>query len=190
VTTNSLAKHYHILSSAERFSLMFAAAVRGDELEHSRLVDAAPREQWRVPHTFGRALAFFAVFTHHRMEQLELAALFFKTAALAEGATEKLAVRLENATRLYGYLVNIHGKAWVRFCELEGLDPTVCETVAPGGMTIEWAEGEAAAIAFTEDEAREYAEHRDQDSPARLKTVESVVEELRTAYTMLLAKWE
>lgn len=190
MTTNTLAKHYHTLSSAERLSLMLAAAVRGDEVEHSRLVDAAPRETWRVPHTFGRSLAFLAVFSQHRMEQLDLAALFFKTAALTEGATEKLAKRLEGAKRLYGYLVGIYAEAWLRFCEAEGLDSAVCKSAAPGGMTLECAVGEAAVVAFTEEEAREYAKRSGQEAPESLKTAESVLEELRTVYAMCVAKWQ
>jgi hypothetical protein len=189
VTTNSLVRHYHALSSAERLSLMLAAAQRGDEVEHARLTDTAPRETWRVPHTFGRALAFLSVFSQHRMTQLELAALFFKTVALVEGSTGELATRLDNAMRLYGYLVNIHAEAWVRFCEEERLDSAVCEDAAPGGMTVKLAVEEAESLAFTPGKAREYAKHDNQDSPASLKTVESVAEELRATYSTLLA-WQ
>ena len=52
MNTNGLAKHYGALSAPERFSLMLGAAFRGDEVEHARLLDTAPRVAFRVPHTF------------------------------------------------------------------------------------------------------------------------------------------
>src|SRR5882724_10042301 len=97
MNTKSLARHYPALTAAERLSLLMAAGARGDDVEHARLADTAPRETWRVPHTFGRALALLAVFSQHRMVRLELAALFFKTAALADATTGKLAQRCRDA---------------------------------------------------------------------------------------------
>lgn len=153
MSTKGLSKHYGALSAAERLSLMMAAGSRGDDVEHARVSAACAWETWRVPDTFGRALAFLGVFAQHRMEQLELAALFFKTAALADSSTGELAARLKNAARLYGYLVRIHSEAWARFCATERLDPSVCEAVAPGNQTLEVAGDEAAARGFTEAEA-------------------------------------
>jgi hypothetical protein len=190
VTTKPLANHYGALTPAERLALMMAAGVRGDDVEHARLADAAPRVLWRVPHTFGRALAFLAVFSHHRMECLDLAALFFKTTALADAATGKLATRLRDVIGLYGYLVKVNADGWTRFCAAEQLDPALCEDVSPGGATLEHAAREAAAIGFTEDEARAYVRRGEQVAPDNLTTAVSVAGELHEAFTFLLKHWE
>lgn len=187
MTTDPLAKYYGALSAAERLALMMAAGGRGDEVEHARLADAAPRLTWRVPHTFGRALAFLAVFSQHRMEQLHLAALFFKTSALADTATGKLARQLRDAVRLYGYLVTVNAEGWARFCTREQLDPSLCESLAPGADTLEWAGREAEIVGFTADEARA---HFDRERADKLKTADSVADELHAAFTFLLARWE
>ncbi|AWM39989.1 hypothetical protein GobsT_16100 [Gemmata obscuriglobus] len=187
MNTKSLSKHYATLSAAERLSLLMAAGARGDDVEHARVVAAAPWETWRVPDTFGRALAFLAVFGQHRMERLELAALFFKTSALADSATEPLATRLRDAARLYGYLVRVHGEAWDQFCAAEQLDPGVCETVAPGNATLEVADDEATACGFTDAEAREYVQ-RSGNAEHRLKTAQSLVAELSSALKFIINK--
>lgn len=189
MSTKALSKHYGAFSAAERLSLLMAAGARGDEVEHARVMGAAAWETWRVPDTFGRALAFLGVFCQHRMERLELAALFFKTSALADDATGALATRLEGAARLYGYLVRVHGDAWARFCAAENMDPGVCEALAPGNQTLEVAAGEAGARGFTDAEAQEYARRGDSGLSGALKTAESVAAELRAAFGFLLSQW-
>lgn len=189
MNTKILSKHYGALSPAERLSLLMAAGARGDDVEHARVVGAAAWETWRVPDTFGRALAFLAVFSPHRMERLELAALFFKMSALADAAAGDRAARYGDAARLYGYLVRVHGDAWARFCEAESLDPGVCEAVAPGNRTLEVAAGEADERGFTDAEAWEYVRRGAPDAPNALKTAESVAAELRAAFAFLLDQW-
>jgi hypothetical protein len=190
VTTNSLSKHYGTLTAAERLSLMMAAGVRGDDVEHARLADAAPRVTRRVPHTFGRALAFLAVFSHHRMERLNLAALFFKASALADTTTGKFTARLRDAVRMYGYLVKANAEGWARFCAAEQLDPALCEDMAPGEDVLEHAAREAEVVGFTEDEARACARKDGSFAPDNLKTAALIAEGLREAFTYLLKKWE
>jgi hypothetical protein len=199
VTTNSLSKHYGILTAAERLSLMMAAGVRGDDVEHARLADAAPRVTRRVPHTFGRALALLDVFNHHRMERLNLAALFFKaaaladffkTAALADASKGGLTEQLRNAVRMYGYLVKANAEGWARFCAAEQLDPTLFEDVSPGGDTLECAAREAGAVGFTEDEARACVRKDGSFAPDNLKTAALIAEGLHETFTFLLKKWE
>ena len=190
MNTNTLAKHYATLSATERLSLLLAAAGRGDEVEHGRLSDAAPRVTWRVPHTFGRALAFLGVFSQHRMERLDLAGLFFKTATLADATTGKVAARLRDVVGLYGYLVKINADGWARFCEQECLDSALCEGVAPGAITLDQAAREAQTVGFTEAEAQDYVRRGGQDAPTNLKTMESVSAGLGEMFQFLLRQWE
>src|SRR5262245_56411867 len=190
MNTDALAKHYHTFSPAERLSLILAAVARCDEVEHKRLADAAPQVTFRVSHTFGRAMAFLTVASLHRMDQLNLAALFFKTAGLAEGASGQLAAQCHSGARLYGYLVNIYAEAWSRFCERERLNDAIYARTAAGEMTLAQAAQEARLIGFTEEEARAYARSEGKISPDHLKTVELVVRDLQATYRHLIARWE
>jgi len=148
MNTKGLSRHYGTLSAAERLALMTAAAARGDEAEGDRLTVAAPRVMWRVPHTFGRALSLLAVSSQHRMERLELAALFFRASDAADAARGRDAARLRDTAWLYAYLLLAHADGWARFCESEAIDPTAVEVAAPGADTLAHAEREAEAVAF------------------------------------------
>jgi len=187
MNTKGLAKHYGTLSAVERLSLMTAAAARGDEVEGARLTAAAPRVTWRVPHTFGRALSLLAVSSQHRMERLELAALFFRASAAADTARGRDAERLRDAARLYAYLLVAHAAGWARFCESEAIDPTAVEAAAAGADTLEHAEDEAKIVAFAEEEARAHLRRLRDDAEAA--TADSVANELRAAFRFLLARW-
>jgi hypothetical protein len=189
MNTTKLAKHYPLLSPAERLSLMLAAAARGDDMEHARLTDSAPRVRYQLPDTFGRALAFLMVAALHRMQMLNLAALYFKASALAESAQENLSDRCRGVARVFGYLVACHAQGWVLFCERESLDPSVCEKVLEGGEVLEQAAMEAESHGFTADEVYDYA-RRTGDAIDNLKTVESVADELGEIYQMWVSKWE
>jgi hypothetical protein len=77
VTADRLARHYPSLRPDERLALMLAAA-RGDDVEHERLIAAAPRVSFTTLHTFPRAVAFRELLDHVRAEGLALAARYFQ----------------------------------------------------------------------------------------------------------------
>src|SRR5262249_24128853 len=52
MNTDPLAKHYGILTTAERLPLLMAASARGDETEYERLVRSAPKVRFEAPDTF------------------------------------------------------------------------------------------------------------------------------------------
>ena len=189
MNTNKLARHYSTLTAPERLSLMLAAATRGDDAEHTRLVDSAPRLTFRVPHTHGRAHAFMVVGAQSHMDRLNLAALFFKCSALASEAEGDLEPRLWGVVRIYAYLMLAHAEGWKQFCDRERLDPTFCAEAMPGGSVLEKAEAEAGALAFTAEEVREYA-RRDGRPFESLTTAESVADELHAIYTLWAKHWE
>jgi hypothetical protein len=189
VNTDKLAKHYPNLSSAERLSLLLAAAARGDDLEHTRLADAEPWVDWRVPHTFGRSLAFLLVCAYHRMEQLELAALFFKASAVADAIRGELSTKCRNAAKLYGYLVKINEEGWLKFCEREQLNAGVCIAVLPGECALALAAEEAELVGLAASELLDYARlHK--ETPFTPKTAESVADALQAIYKMFVERWE
>lgn len=103
--TTTLARHYPSLKPDERLALMLAAAARGDDADHARLVAAAPRIVLTVADTFPRALAFREVLDRHRAERLELAARFFQVKRLAEEGNEGHGGRMAAVARVYGYLL-------------------------------------------------------------------------------------
>jgi len=189
MNTTKLMKHYPSLNPAERLSLMLAAAARRDNVEHARLTDSAPKVWYRVSDTFGRTLSFLMVAAMHRMQQLNLAALYFKTSALADSAREDMTDQYRGMARVFGYLLNCHAQGWVFFCERERLDPAACEKVLEGGEALELATKEAEADAFTASEVCDYADRIGHPIDS-LKTAESVADELGEFYRVLVSKWE
>jgi hypothetical protein len=175
---------------------MLSAGMRADSVEHSRLLDTAPRTTWRVPHTFGRGLAVFGVFSQQHMKRLELAALFFKTTASAESASEVHAQRLCDAARLYAYLLLEHAKAWSQFCEAEQLDKDFFANKLSLETVLSRAEAEAAEVAFDQTEATNWlqsSKSEEADSrnaqPPQLLTAERIATDLRSTLTSLLQRW-
>lgn len=154
MTSAKLSKHYGALDPAERLALLLAAGARNDDVEHARLMGSAPRVTWQVPDTFGRALSLLIVSFQHRMKVLELAALFFRTRALATEMDGASAKRMANVAGVYGCLFRTHAEGWAQFCEAERLDPTVCERAAPGADVLRLATSEAETFVFDEARAR------------------------------------
>ncbi len=154
MTSAKLSKHYGALGPAERLALVLAAGARNDDVERERLMGSAPRVTWQVPDTFGRALTLLVMSSQHRMKVLELAALVFRTRALATEMTGTSAERLECVAVVYGYPFRARRDGWARFCAAEQLDATVCERASPGADVLKLVHQEAAAFGFTEAQAR------------------------------------
>jgi hypothetical protein len=189
VTTDKLARHYPSLNPAERLSLLLAAAVRGDEAEHARLMSSAPRVSFRVPHTYGRAQAYLLTCLHSRLKRLNVAALFFKSSAMAAEARGKDEERMDAVARVFAYLVLVHARGWELFCERERLEPSVGTDPLPGETVLEAAEAQAEALSATAEELKEHARQHGQPLES-LKTAESVADELREMYAMWVNHWE
>lgn len=189
MTSAKLSKHYGALDPAERLALVLAAGARNDDVEHARLMGSAPRVTWQVPDTFGRALALLMVSSQQRMKVLELAALFFRTRALATEMDGKSAKRMANVAGVYGYIFRAHAEGWTRFCEAERLDPTVCERAAPGADVLKLAHQEADAFGFTEAQARAFLSDEGADDPDALLTAATVQAQLRAEFDAFRNQW-
>lgn len=190
MTTTKLARHYDTLDPAERLSLVLAACARGDDVEHARLADSAPKVTWNVPHTFGRALALLLLASHQRMKLLELAGLFFRARAVADEMEGENAERMTNVAGVYGYLFCAQSEGWAQFCEAERLDPTVCEQASPGADLLNIAADEAEAFGFTEAQTRDHLKREGKADPNALLTAATVEAQVREGYYSLLKKWE
>lgn len=76
-TIDHIKKQYNKLTARERFALMVAADIRGDELEANALADSAPKVNWEFPHTVGLTYGFRQLVKHHIAQQLGTAGTFF-----------------------------------------------------------------------------------------------------------------
>ncbi len=190
MSTTRLARHYPSLRPDERLALMLAAAARGDDAEHQRLVAAAPRVAFTTIDTFPRALAFRETLNRFRAERLELAARFFQTKRLAEDYDEAPGGRMGNVARVYGYLLLATRDGWDRFCEQAMLPPAGLEDSLVGGDLLRMAEEEAEGDGATAAEVLAVFARAKEKTVGRLKTAETVAEELAEVFAIRLAWWE
>jgi hypothetical protein len=190
-----LVKHYHTLAPAERLSLMLAAANRGDDVEHERLVASAPRVEFRTLHSHGRAHALLELLNTHRMESLEVTALYFNAMGAAAAMDDKKIRRSATATRcfdsamLFGYLFQARTAGWRLFCNRLALDTKVLEALMPGESVLETAAELTGQFAFTEEQALAYARRKEPDA-ARVPTAETIADEYQELYKARVAYWE
>ena len=189
MTTNTLAKKYAYLSADERFSLLLAANDRGDTIEENRLTQSAERASFRVSDLFGRSLAYVIVSMIHHMELLNLTAFFFKTTAIADSEAWKRNGKLNDAARMFGYLMNIHADAWLEFCKREKLAPSIGTEGLPGEELLQKALEESRLLGFSEKEAQEYAKRADM-SINQLKIMTNIADELQETYKTWVERWE
>jgi hypothetical protein len=160
VNTNVLAKLYDRLTPQERLPLIFAASIRGDDVERDRLARSAPRNCFRIPDYHGLAEGVLLAAMFHRMEQLDLAALFWRnSAALAderdfrgkEGNARE--ARLNGTLRLFAYLFVVNAEGWKRYCSEARLDADRLLSDLPGAGTLDLTEKLARDTAFSRAEA-------------------------------------
>jgi hypothetical protein len=95
-----------------------------------------------------------------------------------------------SVTGVYGYLFRTQSEGWARFCEVERLDPTVCEQAAPGAEVLNIATDEAEASGFTEAQTREHLKREGKADPDALLTAATVEAQVREGFRSLLARWE
>jgi hypothetical protein len=190
VTATALSRNYPSLRPDERLALMLAAAARGDDVEHERLLAAAPRVGFEVSHTFPRAMAFREVLDRFRAERLELAARYFQARRAAAEATGRTAARLATVARVYGYLLQAYRDGWAAFCGRAILPDGGLEPALVGGDVLAEAEGEADKDGVTADEVVAAGRAAGVPPPRTVRTAESVAGELAEAFALRLAWWE
>ena len=162
-----LSKHYDKLTPRERFSLILAAGVRGDEAEQDRLQSSAPEHLFCVPDYRGYSEGFN-----------EVASLYpdpttgnggggcWKCLATFEGA-RKTSQRLLNCLGLFGHQFVTRRQAWQRLCEEYGIDGNAVLSVYPGYAMIQHLDEMIPALACTREQAAVILrEHDESLSPA------------------------
>src|SRR5436309_1395279 len=132
MNTDRLAKNYESLTPAERLSLIMAASARGDEQECHRLATSAPCVAYRAPHHFALTTAFRGLCAMHRLEVLDLAALYLYGYGAAKVTEGEQGQRLLDVSRWFGYMLKVNLAGWEQFCAGVGLDPDLWTACLPG----------------------------------------------------------
>ncbi|MBN9518856.1 hypothetical protein J0H58_10110 [bacterium] len=191
MTAATLSRHYPSLRPDERLALMLAAAARGDDLDHARLVAAAPRVTFTTLDTFPRALAFREVLDRFRAERLDLAARYFHARTLAAGAAGQVRARFDGVARVYAYLLLAYRDGWARFCEGAALPPAGgMDEHLVGGEVLAAAEGEAEDDGATGAAVGGVFRRAGEVPPGPLRTAASVAAELAETFAVRLAWWD
>ena len=161
MNTAHLAQHYSALTPWERLPLLVAASARGDALEEDRLARAAPKNGFRVPDYWGLAEGLDDLVKLYLLEQLDLAAFYWRFAGLLEQEpwerpSRQQRQRQERRWQLlkmlaYRYVVRADG--WRLLCAQLHLKPEVLLKELPGYDAVQQMEQVARLIAFNAEEA-------------------------------------
>lgn len=199
MNTKALARHYRSLSPWERLPLIVTAADRGDDLEHQRLLDSAPKNYFRVPDYFGLATSFDRLARMHAMSQLSRACSFWSAWGLLLAYDtpdvglkrpdlldqDRLAAARRGARLTACRLLN-DAEAWKKLCVGLGIDEHSLLRHLPGYQTIVTTENLAAELIFTPKEA---TGEEDATSPAPLGNADSDVQAMRDFLDAETRKW-
>jgi hypothetical protein len=140
MNTKSLAKQYDKLTARERFSLLMAAAARGDEQERNRLLQCAPQHCYSLPDHWGIMEAFCWLSDFHFTSLLDLAACYFEAFGYAGQKRSKDNEAAWDHVLLLGYLFQTYWTGWHKFCAELDVDPEWLWQERPGFQTIKRAD--------------------------------------------------
>jgi hypothetical protein len=195
MNTNSVAKLYPQLTPRERLPLIFAASARGDEAERDRLVRAAPKKAYQVPHHFGLADGVQMQVMFHLLRMLDVVGMFWLGTWLVADAEDfpgpegkaRLG-RMRGFVRALAYSFTIHADGWKRFCESWQLDGEELLNSLPGYGTVQAAEEYVRSMAFTAEEATDWIRRSGGNPTANAATAEDVAAGMQ-AFVERRAEW-
>jgi hypothetical protein len=180
-----LARHYDKLTPQERFSLMASAFLRGDELEHGRLIRTSPRQVFSLPAFHGQSEAFREMADFYVICQLEIGigiAVGLASLDANKAADPKRIVPL----RVLAHRFVVWRDAWQRLCDDYGIDWPGYLSLYPASATIEHLEHLASRLDFSPKFA-EAVLHRG-DEPVVI-TVDELYEMLKEQMEQRVAAW-
>jgi len=140
MNANALAKQYEKLTSRERFSLLIAAAARGDELDRTRLLQSAPRLSYDLADHHGLMASFTWLSDFHFTCLLDLAACYFEAFGALRPNRKKVDEAAWDNLMLQGYTFQTHLVGWRKFCAELKVDPEFFWEGRPGLKTIKRAD--------------------------------------------------
>lgn len=121
----TIQKNYDKLTPTERFSLVFAAAARGDDRDRAALIESSPTKTWKVPITYGLRDAFEFISNFHVNMQLGYAATFWYMLFIED---DDMTVNF-NGLGFNDAMILLHRRiitgreAWRVVCAAYGVDP-------------------------------------------------------------------
>jgi hypothetical protein len=157
-----LVKHYEKLTPRERFSLIMAAAARGDESERKRLMRSSPTALFRVPAYRGYSEAFCDTASLYLIQQLESGVRCWKCMALFEGE-EETSERIANCLGLFGHQFVTRREAWNRLCAEYGIEGDLVLSVYPGFALLRDLDEMISNLAYSHDQAAVVLREKDED---------------------------
>ena len=121
----TIQKNYDKLTPTERFSLVFAAAARGDDRDRAALIESSPTKTWKVPITYGLRDAFEFLSNFHVNMQLGYsAALWYMLFSEDDEITMKFnGLSFNDAMILLQRRIITGREAWRAVCAAYGVDP-------------------------------------------------------------------
>lgn len=194
MNTNGLARHYDRLTPSERLPLMLAAAARGDEAEHQRLLHSAPRIGYEVPNFYGMGEGLLLATLIQAIRRLDVALMVRKASAMlaearcSENEDQEQADRFGGLLRLLAYALTIETAGWRLFCEELKIDPDfLLSDLILSGLNNE--EELARHLAFTPEEVKTFAQ-RHAGREVTVKTADTVAAELRRILAKQAGTWK
>lgn len=160
-----LSKHYDQLTTRERFSLIVAAATRGDETERRCLMRSSPAALFRVPAYRGYSEAFCDTAYLYLLQQLETGVWYWKCVALIEG-DRKTNERVANCLGLFGQQFIARRQAWQLLCEDYGIDGDEVLSVYPGFDMVRSLDEVISTLAYPPERATNVLRERDENLTA------------------------
>jgi hypothetical protein len=183
--TKRLTRHYDKLTPQKRASLMASAFLRGDEVEHGRLIRTSPRELFSLPAFHGHSQAFRELADFYVICQLEIGigiAVGLASLDANKAADPKRIVPL----RVLAHRFVVWRDAWQRLCDDCGIDWPAYLSLHPASATMRHLEELAPRLAFSPKFA-EAVLHRG-DEPVVI-TVDELYELLKEMMEDRVAAW-
>lgn len=162
----SLTQHYGVLTPWERFALMVAADLRGDQLEFAQLSHFDPRPLGRRSECWPIAGGLDDLAASYIIGQLEIANDYWQIHSClqadcrtASGKPSPRSVRrLQRVLRMFAYKAVLKADAWTRVCSELHIDGDALYAGAAGYQRVLEFLQTARSRAFAPDEAKRYVQ--------------------------------
>jgi hypothetical protein len=140
MTMKQLARYYPTLTPWERLPLIVAASERGDAVERDHLVHSTPRHEFRVPDYWGLAEGLDDLAKLYLLAQLDLAAFYWRFAALLDQEPLARPSRQERQRderrwqllKMLCYRFVVRADGWRLLCSEMHIDPVILLKALPG----------------------------------------------------------
>jgi len=178
----AITKHYDKLTINERFALMQAAIMRGDDADRDALARTAPRKRWEMPNTMGLVDAFEAAAEWHVMGLSAMRGDFYFLLSLVDEPIQlvhkkdKHPLDIDELMTKLIHDILVTCEAWRRVCSDYGVDPSRILEGLPGVEPLELFEVTVQAAA--------------QIQPVELGDLDKYISDMRTAIETLRKRWE